>query len=83
MQTNTNGISESLALRIALATMPDETLLTAREVALIISPKRSIQRVYQSVHAGELRAVKRNKKNLRFRAGDVRTFLEPAQAARA
>lgn len=66
---------QSLLLRQALASLSDDTLLTAHEVALILTPDRPTQlRVYK-LRRDVLRGVMRNKRNLRFRAADVCGFL--------
>ena len=69
------GGDQSLQLRAYLPAMPDDMLLTAREVSLIISPHNpNVLTIYQLRAKGRLKATKVGKK-LWFSAADVREYL--------
>lgn len=70
------GGHPSLQLRATLPFMPDDMRLTAREVALIISPHSpQVATVYQLLKKGALRGIKVGKRRW-FRAADVRAYFE-------
>lgn len=82
MNHSTASAHESLQLRHLLASLADDTLLTAREVSMILSPDHpSVIYIYQLRAKGLLRAVRRGTRSLRSRVADVRAYLASCSAA--